>query len=125
MVCLGHDGFGEVLHQVFFGGEGSGTALRHQSDAMAHAEYMRVYRHGRLVEHHALNHIRRLSSHPRQFYQLLECARHFAIEIPDQHLCHAHQVLRLVVGIAHASDVLENHFRSGGSQCFGRREIME
>ena len=125
MVCLGHNGFGDVLHQVLFGGEGSGTALRHQSDAMAHAEHMRVYRHGRLVEHHALNHICGLSSHPRQFHQFFESARHFTIEIPDQHLRHPHQVLGLVVGIAHASDVLEYHFRSGGSQCFGRREIME
>ena len=65
MVSLGHNGFGNVFHQMHLGGIGSGTGRGHQSDAMAHPEDVGIYGHGRFVEHDTLNDIGRLSSYTR------------------------------------------------------------
>ena len=125
MVSFRHDFFGDVFHQLFFYGQWGSTALGYQSDAVAHPENVCVYCHGSLVEYHALNHIRRLSTHAGQLGQLFQGAGYFTSEVLDQHLRHSHQMLSLVVRVTHAFDVLENHLRCSGSQSFRCWKVVE
>jgi len=92
---------------------------------VAYAEHMGVYRHGCLVEHHALNDICRFPSHSGQFHQLFESVGNLAPEVFHQHLSHAYQMLRLVVGVAYAFDVFIYDFRCCGSKRFRSREVAE
>ena len=70
-MCGGHNLLRNILHQIFLGSQRCGAGLRNQSDAVAHAEHMCIYCHGRFVEYYTLNDISRLASHSRQFNQFL------------------------------------------------------
>lgn len=80
-MCGGHNLLRNILHQIFLGSQRCGAGLRNQSDAVAHAEHMCIYCHGRFVEYYTLNDISRLASHSRQFNQFFQCSRYFAMKI--------------------------------------------
>ena len=122
-MCGGHNLLRNILHQIFLGSQRCGAGLRNQPDAVAHAEHMCIYRHGRFIEYYTLDDVGCLASHSRQFDQFFQCSRYFAMKIFHQHLRHAHQVFCLVVGITYTPYVFINHFRRRSGQCLRSREI--
>ena len=125
MMGFGNQFLRYVFHQVLFGSQWGGAGRWHQSDAVAYPEDVGVYGHGGFVEYHALNDVGCLPAHSRSLGELFQGIGHVALEVLDQHLCHAYQVLGFVVGIADAADVFEYHFRCGGGQGFGCWIIMK
>ena len=65
-----------LLHTI-----GSGTSHRHQTDAVAHTEHMRVHSESSLSPHHRLYHIGRLAPHPREPHQLLQGRGHLTSKV--------------------------------------------
>ena len=68
------------------------AGITHESDAVAHSEYMCVYSHGRLVEYDRLDDVGCFASHSGQFDQFFKGTGHFAVKVTHQHSCHAYQV---------------------------------
>lgn len=79
-MCGGHNLLRNILHQIFLGSQRCGAGLRNQPDAVAHAEHMCIYRHGRFIEYYTLDDIGCLASHSRQFDQFFQCSRYFAMK---------------------------------------------
>ena len=125
MVGDGDIGLGDVLGQLLLHAQRGGAARPHQPQPMAHAEDVRVYRHGGLVEHDRLDDVGRFASHAGQLDEFLQRVGHLAVEVLDEHLRHAHQMAGLVVGVGHAADVFEHHLGRGGGKRFGGGEVVE
>lgn len=81
-----------MFSSVLFYTERSRAGITHESDAVAHSEYMCVYSHGRLVEYDRLDDVGRFASHSGQFDQFFKGTGHFAVKVTHQHSCHAYQV---------------------------------
>lgn len=86
---------------------------------------MGIDRHGRFLEYHRCNDIRRLATNARQFDKLIDLGWYRTAKITEEHARHAHQMFRFVVGIADAADVTENGFGAGSRQCFRCRIIAK
>ena len=86
---------------------------------MSHTENVRIDRHGRFAKSHRLNDIGRFSTDSRQGSQLFERRRHLTSEPFDQSLRQSLQMLRLVVGIAHRFDVIEQNFGRANAMASG------
>lgn len=115
--------FGDMLHQLFFHAEGSGATVGYQSQAVADAKHVGIYRHGCFVEGDRLDDVGRLAPHAGQFQQIFHPLGHLSAEVLHQHAGHSHQVFGLVVGIRHALDVCIDYFGRAGGQRLGGGEV--
>ena len=78
-----------------------------QADPGGDAEDMRVNGHIGLVVYYGGDDIGRFAADTREAHEFIDGQGYLAAEIIDQHLGHADQVFRLVVGIRNAADERE------------------
>ena len=99
MVCGGYDTFGEIFDKFLFYGEWGGVLGGDKAYTMTYAENMSVNRHCIASPNDGLHHVGRFTSYTREFNQIVQVVRYFAIEILHQHLSHSYEVFGLVVWV--------------------------
>ena len=123
VVSNGNLCFRNVFNQFLLYAERSGAFVGYQSQTVADAENVGIYRHGGFIEDDRLDYICRFASHTGKFHELFQCVGHLAVEVFHQHLSHAYEMLGLVVRVGYTAYVFVYYFRSSGCKRFGSGEV--
>jgi len=118
-------GRSDVLHQFRFHLEGRVGILGHQSQAVAHAEHMRIDGDGWFSEGNGLNDVGGLSPHARQHRKFLNGGRNIAAKTLDQQFRQTNEIFGLAVWVGNGANVGENGIRIGLCHGFRRGKVAE
>ena len=100
MVGSGDDGWGYVLDEFLFYGEGSGAAGGYEAYAAADTEDVGVYRHAWLAEGYAEDDVGCLAAYAWQGGEGFECGGDFSVVKADELGGHGYEMRGFAVGIA-------------------------
>jgi len=115
---------GNEFQQLFFGSQRR-FGVHGKADAGCDAEDVGVDRHVGLVIDDRSDDIGGFAADAGEAHQFFDGQRYFAAKIMDQHLSHADQVFRLVIGIGNAPDQREELIKIRFSQAGGVRIFVK